>query len=144
MKFKTFAPTPADIHHEWLLVDARGQTLGRLASQIARILRGKHKSTYAPNTDMGDFVVVVNCDKIHVTGKRLDQKIYYRHTGYSGGIKSTRLRDMMKRNPERVLYLAVKGMLPKNALGHQMIRKLKVYAGAQHPHEGQKPRLIEL
>jgi len=144
MKFKTFAPTPDDIQREWLLVDAQGQTLGRLASRIAHVLRGKHKPTFAPNADVGDYVVVINIDKIHVTGKRLDQKIYYRHTGYPGGIKSTKLREMLKQKPERALQLAVKGMLPKNALGRQMIRKLKVYAGAEHPHTGQNPKPVVL
>lgn len=144
MKFKTFAPTPDDIQREWLLVDAQGETLGRLASRIAHVLRGKHKPTFAPNADVGDYVVVINAEKIHVTGKRLDQKVYYRHTLYPGGIKSIKLRDMLKRKPERALQLAVKGMLPKNALGRQMIRKLKIYAGSEHPHTGQNPKPVEL
>lgn len=144
MKFKTFAPTPNDIQREWLLVDAQGKTLGRLASQIAHILRGKHKATFAPNADVGDYVVVINCDKLHVTGKRLDQKIYYRHTGYTGNLKSVKLREMMKTKPEQALELAVKGMLPKNALGRQMIKKLKLYAGNEHAHTAQNPKAVEL
>lgn len=143
MKFKTFAPTPADMQHDWWIVDAQGQTLGRLASRVAMVLRGKHKATFAPHADMGDYVVIINADKIHVTGRRMDQKVYYRHTGYPGGIKSMTLREMLKRHPERVLEIAVRGMLPKNRLGRQMIKKLKVYAGDQHPHEAQKPKVLE-
>jgi large subunit ribosomal protein L13 len=144
MHFKTFAPTPEDIKREWLLVDAQGETLGRLASQIAIILRGKHKPTFTPNTDMGDYVVVINCEKIQVTGRRLDQKMYYRHSGYHGGMKITRMRDQLKTRPETIIYEAVKGMLPKNRLGRQMLRKLKVYVGEVHPHEAQQPKPIKL
>ncbi len=144
MKFKTFAPTPQDIKREWWVVDAQGQTLGRLASRIAAILRGKHKPTYAPNTDMGDYVIVINCEKIHVTGNRLDQKIYYRHSGYPGGLKQIPLRDLLAKDPERVMRLAVRGMLPKNRLGRQMISKLKLYAGETHPHEAQQPQELKL
>lgn len=144
MPYKTFSPTPQDIEREWWLVDAQGQTLGRLASQIAGILRGKHKAVYAPHMDMGDYVVVINCDKIHVTGRRMDQKLYYRHSGYPGGLKVTTLRDMMKKHPERVIQLAVRGMLPKNPLGRRMLKKLKVYAGNAHPHEAQRPKPIDL
>jgi large subunit ribosomal protein L13 len=118
-------------------------TLGRLASRIALILRGKHKPTYAPHMDMGDFVIVINAAKIHVTGNRLDDKIYYRHSGYPGGLKDLTMRQMMKRSPERVVELAVKGMLPKGSLGRKMGKKLKVYAGAEHPHEAQNPQVLE-
>lgn len=143
MKFKTFAPTPEDMQHDWWIVDAQGQTLGRLASRVAMVLRGKHKATFTTHADMGDYVVIINAAKIHVTGRRMDQKVYYRHTGYPGGIKSMTLREMLKRHPERVLEIAVRGMLPKNRLGRQMIKKLKVYAGDQHPHEAQKPKVLE-
>ena len=143
MKFKTFSPTPADIKREWWVVDAQGQTLGRIAARIAEILRGKHKPTFAPHMDMGDFVVVINADKIHVTGRRLDQKMYYRHSGYPGGLKQMSLRDMLQRHPERALQFAVKGMLPKNRLGRAMFKKLKVYAGDSHPHEAQNPQPLE-
>lgn len=144
MKFKTFAPTPADIKREWWIVDAQGETLGRLAARIAIVLRGKHKPTYTPNTDMGDFVIVINADKIHVTGRRLDQKMYYRHSGYPGGMKSMTLRELMRKYPERALQLAVKGMLPHNRLGRAMYKKLKVYNGSEHPHEAQQPKPIKL
>ncbi len=142
--YKTFSPTPNDVQREWWVVDARGQTLGRLASQVAKILRGKHKPTFAPHMDMGDYVVIINCDKIHVTGRRLDQKLYYRHSGYPGGMRQMTLREMMQKHPERALELAIKGMLPKNRLGRQMYTKLKVYAGEAHPHEAQKPKTLEL
>ena len=142
--YKTFSPTPNDVQREWWVVDARGQTLGRLASQVAKILRGKHKPTFAPHMDMGDYVVIINCDKIHVTGRRLDQKLYYRHSGYPGGMRQMTLREMMQKHPERALELAIKGMLPKNRLGRQMYTKLKVYAGEVHPHEAQKPKTLEL
>ncbi|PJF44909.1 MAG: 50S ribosomal protein L13 [Phototrophicales bacterium] len=144
MKFKTFAPTPSDIQREWWIVDAQGETLGRLAARIAHILRGKHKPNYTPNTDMGDYVIVINADKIHVTGRRLDQKVYYRHSGYPGGLKSIKLRELMKKHPERAIQLAVKGMLPHNRLGRAMYKKLKVYAGSEHPHSAQQPKPIKL
>lgn len=144
MQHKTFAPTPADIQREWWLVDAKNETLGRLASQIAKILRGKHKPSFTPNTDMGDYVVVLNCEKIRVTGRRLDQKLYFRHSGYSGGLRQTTLRDLLKTHPDRAIYEAVKGMLPKNRLGRQMLKKLKIYVGEQHPHEAQQPKPIKL
>lgn len=143
MPYKTFSPTPKDVQREWWVVDAQGQTLGRLASQVAKILRGKHKPTYTTHMDMGDFVIIINCDKIHVTGRRLDQKIYYRHSGYPGGLKDMTLREMLQKHPERVLEIAIKGMLPKNRLGRQMYTKLKVYAGDTHPHEAQKPKTLE-
>ena len=147
MRFKqqtTYSTTPKDIDRHWYVVDAQGETLGRLASKIAPILRGKHKPTYAPNLDTGDFVIVINCEKIHVTGNRLDDKKYWRHSGYPGGIKSITLRNLLQSHPERAIKYAVKGMLPKGVLGRQMIRKLKVYAGSEHPHAAQKPETLEL
>ncbi len=144
MKQRTFSPTPADIQREWWVVDAQGQTLGRLASRIATILRGKHKPSFSPHMDMGDFVIVINSEKIHVTGRRLDQKIYYRHSGYPGGLRKLTLRQMLDKQPERVLELAVRGMLPKNRLGRQMFKKLRVYTGDTHPHEAQQPKELEL
>lgn len=144
MKQRTFSPTPEDIQREWWVVDAQGQTLGRLASRIAIILRGKHKPTYTPHMDMGDYVVVINAEKIHVTGRRLDQKLYYRHSGYPGGLRSLTLRQMLNKQPERVLELAVRGMLPKNRLGRQMYKKLRVYTGDTHPHEAQQPKELEV
>jgi large subunit ribosomal protein L13 len=141
---RTFTEKTADIDRKWFVVDAEGQTLGRLASRIAPILRGKHKPTYTPHLDCGDFVVVINAEKVRVTGRKLDQKFYYRHSGYPGGLKSTSLRDQLDRYPERVLQSAIKGMLPKNRLGRQMIRKLKVYAGASHPHSAQQPKPLDL
>ena len=141
---KTTATTPKDIERQWWLIDAQGMTLGRLASKVAPILRGRHKPYFTPHLDTGDYVVIVNADKIHVTGKRLDQKIYYRHSGYPGGLKQMTLREMMGRFPTRALKLAIKGMLPKGPLGKQMNRKLKVYAGGEHPHEAQQPQTLEL
>jgi large subunit ribosomal protein L13 len=141
---KTHSTTPDQIERKWFVVDAQGKTLGRLASVIATILRGKHKPEFVPNLDTGDYVVVVNAAKIHVTGKRLDQKIYWRHTGYPSGIKGVTLRRMMETYPERALESAVKGMLPKGPLGREMFGKLKVYAGSEHPHEAQKPEVLEL
>lgn len=140
MPFKTFSPTPKDVDREWWIIDAQGLTLGRLASQIALVLRGKHKATFAPHMDLGDYVIVINAEKIHVTGNRLEQKTYYRHTGYPGGLKSLTLRQMLNKHPERVMQLAVKGMLPKNSLGRAMALKLKVYVGPEHPHIGQNPK----
>jgi large subunit ribosomal protein L13 len=144
MLVKTYTPQPQDIDRQWLIVDAEGQTLGRLASRIAPILRGKHKPTFAPNIDVGDYVIVINVDKIVVTGKKLDEKMYHRHSGYPGGLTSITLRDNMRRFPERPLYEAVKGMLDKGALGNQQLKKLKIYAGTDHPHAGQKPTVLEL
>jgi large subunit ribosomal protein L13 len=126
------------------VVDATGLTLGRLATQIATVLRGKHKPIYSPHVDCGDFVIVVNADKIRVTGRKLDQKFYYRHSGYTGGLKQISLRDQLDKHPERVIRLAVRGMLPKNRLGRQMIKKLKVYASPNHPHQAQQPKPFEL
>lgn len=144
MLVKTYTPKPQDIERQWFIVDAEGQTLGRLASQIAPILRGKHKPSFAPNIDVGDFVIVINVDKIAVTGNKLDEKMYYRHSLYPGGLKEITLRDNLRRFPDRPLQEAIKGMLPKGALGHQMIKKLKLYAGTDHPHAAQKPTVLEL
>lgn len=133
-----------DVQREWYVVDAAGQTLGRLAARVARILHGKHKPTYSPSVDTGDFVIVVNAEKIHVTGRKLDQKIYYRYSGYPGGLKEITLRNLLQRHPTRVIEHAVRGMLPKNRLGRQMFKKLKVYAGPDHPHAAQQPKQLEL
>ena len=141
---KTFVTKAQDIQREWYVVDATGQTLGRLASKIARIVRGKHKPIYSPAVDAGDYVIVVNAEKIHVTGGKLDKKIYYHHTGYPGGLKEIALRDLLKKHPTRVIKFAVRGMLPKNRLGRRMFKKLKVYAGPDHPHEAQQPKPMEL
>ena len=141
---RTFTAKTTEIERDWYVVDARGQTLGRLASKIAPILKGKHKPIYTPHMDCGDFVVVVNADKVRVTGRKLDQKFYYRHSGYPGGIKSISLRNQLDRYPERVLQAAVRGMLPKNKLGRRMMKKLKVYAGDSHPHDAQQPKPLEL
>src|SRR5213595_3643825 len=140
---KTYVATPADRERNWLLVDASGQTLGRLATQIADTLRGKRKPQYTPHVDTGDFVVVVNAEKIAVTGNKLDQKRYYRHSGYPGGLRSRTLREQLDRRPTEVIRTAVKGMLPKNRLARQQITKLKIYAGPEHPHEAQNPRPLE-
>ena len=144
MLVKTYTPKPQDINRVWWIVDAEGETLGRLASKIAPILRGKTKPSFAPNIDVGDFVIVINVDKIAVTGKKMEEKMYYRHSGYPGGLTEITLRDNLRRFPERPLQEAIKGMLPKNALGRQMISKLKLYAGPQHPHAAQKPTVLEL
>ncbi|MBP9501424.1 MAG: 50S ribosomal protein L13 [Candidatus Promineofilum sp.] len=141
---KTYVTKPADIERAWYVVDAEGQTLGRLASGIATVLRGKHKPIYSPSVDCGDFVVVINADKIAVTGNRMDQKKYYRHSLYIGGLSEITLRDQLQKHPERVIESAVRGMLPKNTLGRKMFKKLKVYAGSEHPHEAQQPQPLEL
>lgn len=141
---KTYSAKPEEIVRKWHLVDADGRTLGRLASRIATILRGKDKPIYTPHLDCGDYVIVVNAEKIHVTGKKLDEKMYYRHSGYPGGLKAFTLREMLERTPERVITLAVKRMLPKNKLGRRMLKKLKVYAGPEHPHGAQNPEALEL
>jgi large subunit ribosomal protein L13 len=137
---KTYVPKQGDIQPQWFVVDASNQRLGRLASDIARVLRGKHKPTYTPNQDVGDYVVVVNAGKIEVSGKKLTDKLYYRHSGYPGGLRTVTLEKMLHRHPARVLELAIRGMLPHNKLGETMYRKLNVYAGSTHPHEGQRPR----
>jgi len=141
---KTYYAKPGEVQREWLLVDATDMTLGRLASAVAQILRGKNKPTYTPHVDTGDFVIVINADKIKVTGKKVTDKVYYRHTLYPGGLKSETFQEAMAKHPERVIEHAVKGMLPKGTLGRQMGKKLKVYAGPEHPHQAQKPRQIEL
>jgi len=141
---KTYSVKADEIKREWYLIDAEGKTLGRLASEIAKILRGKHKPIYSPHLDCGDYVIVINAEKIRVTGRKLDQKIYYRHSGYPGGLKSITLREQLAKHPERVIKAAVKGMLPKNRLGRKMLKKLKVYAGDSHPHQAQQPKVLEL
>jgi large subunit ribosomal protein L13 len=141
---KTYSAKPGEITREWYLVDAEGKTLGRLATQIADTLRGKRKPQFTPHVDTGDFVIVVNAEKIQVTGNKLDQKRYYRHSGYPGGLRSRTLREQLDRRPTEVLRVAVKGMLPKNRLARQQITKLKIYAGPEHPHEAQNPKSLEL
>jgi large subunit ribosomal protein L13 len=141
---KTFVTRDKDVQREWFVVDAAGQTLGRLATQVARILRGKHKPMYSPSLDTGDCVIIVNAEKIRVTGRKLDQKVYYRYSGYPGGLKEVTLRILLQKHPTRVIEHAVRGMLPKNRLGRQMFKKLKVYAGPDHPHEAQQPKPFEL
>jgi len=133
---------PDKIERKWYVVDADGQTLGRLASEVAKVLRGKNKPVFTPHVDTGDYVIIVNADKIKVTGKKMDQKIYYNHSDYVGGMKETTLKEMMAKKPERVLELAVKGMLPKGPLGRTMIKKLHVYAGPEHNHAAQKPEVL--
>jgi large subunit ribosomal protein L13 len=140
---KTYVATPETRNREWVVVDAEGQTLGRLATQIADALRGKNKPEYTPHIDTGDFVVVINAEKITVTGNKLTEKIYYRHTGYPGGLRSRTLEEQLDRRPEEVIRGAVKGMIPRTRLGRAQLRKLKVYAGDKHPHEAQNPRVIE-
>lgn len=136
---KTFMASPATIERKWYVVDATGYTLGRLTSEVAKILRGKNKPIFTPHMDCGDYVIVVNAEKIQVTGKKLDQKIYYNHSDYVGGMRETTLREMMAKKPEKVIELAVKGMLPKGPLGRSMIKKLHVYAGPEHAQQAQKP-----
>ena len=140
---KTYSAKPGEITREWYLVDAEGKTLGRLATQIADTLRGKRKPQFTPHVDTGDFVIVVNAEKIQVTGNKLDQKRYYRHSGYPGGLRSRTLREQLDRRPTEVLRVAVKGMLPKNRLARQQITKLKIYAGPEHPHGAQNPKPLE-
>ena len=141
---KSFMASPATIERKWYVVDAAGMTLGRLASEVAKVLRGKNKPTFTPHIDTGDYVIVINADKIKVTGKKLDQKIYYNHSDYVGGMKETTLKEMLAKKPEYVIDHAVKGMLPKGPLGRQMFTKLHVYAGAEHGHEAQKPEVLEI
>jgi large subunit ribosomal protein L13 len=144
MTNKTYVTKAKDIERRWWVVDAEGQTLGRLASKIAPYLTGKNKPIYAPNIDTGDYVIVINCEKIAVTGNRMDQKFYYRYSGYPGGLRAISLREQLEKHPDRVITSAVKGMLPSNALGRQMLKKLKVYARSEHPHAAQKPQVLEL
>ena len=139
---KTFVASASAIERKWYVVDAQGYTLGRLSSEIAKVLRGKNKAIFTPHLDTGSYVIVVSADKIHVTGKKLDQKIYYRHSEYVGGMKETTLREMLAKKPEKVVELAVKGMLPKGPLGRSMLTKLHVYAGPEHPHAAQKPEVL--
>ncbi len=141
---KTFVAKPADIRRDWYLIDAEGQTLGRLATEIAHRLRGKHKPQFTPNVDTGDYIVVINAEKIRVTGNKLQDKMYHHHTGYIGNLRSISLQKLLDKAPERVIQKAVKGMLPKNALGRQMFSKLKVYAGAEHQHAAQQPVALEI
>jgi len=140
---KTYVTTPDAIKRRWFVVDAQGQTLGRLASRIAPVVSGKNKPHFAPNLDCGDYVIIINAEKIRVTGRRLDEKMYYRYSGYPGGLSKLTLRELLAKHPERALRFAVKGMLPKGPLGRSMLKKLKVYAGPEHPHEAQKPDTLE-
>lgn len=139
---KSYYPKPGEVERRWVLVDAQDQRLGRLATRIARMLMGKDKPSFTPGVETGDFVVVVNADKVTVTGNRMDEKVYYRHSGYPGGLKRITLRDQLARFPERVLQSAVWGMLPHNRYGRKLLKRLKVYAGAEHPHEAQKPERL--
>ena len=139
---KTFMASPATIDRKWYVVDAEGKTLGRLASEVAKVLRGKNKAIFTPHIDTGDYVIVINAEKIAVTGKKLDQKIYYHHSDYVGGMKETTLKEKLAKKPEEVIELAVKGMLPKGPLGRQMYKKLLVYAGPEHKHAAQKPEVL--
>ena len=141
---RTFSPKQHELNHDWFIIDASGKTLGRMATEIAHRLRGKHKPEYAPHMDNGDYVVVINAEKVKVTGKKGTDKIYHSHTGYPGGIKSISFDKLLEKAPERTIQSAVKGMLPKNPLGRQMFRKLKVYSGSEHPHVAQQPKTIEI
>ena len=141
---KSFMASPSTVERKWYVVDAEGKTLGRLASEVANVLRGKNKPTYTPHIDTGDYVIVVNAEKSQVTGKKLDQKIYYHHSEYVGGMKEATLREMMQKKPEFVITHAVKGMLPKGPLGRQMLKKLHVYAGPEHNHAAQKPETLDI
>jgi large subunit ribosomal protein L13 len=136
---RTYTPKPADVQRQWHVIDATDVVLGRLASQVATLLRGKHKPIYAPHLDTGDFVIIINADKVALSGKKLEQKKAYRHSGYPGGLRSVGYSDLMKKNPERAVEKAIKGMLPKNSLGRKMFSKVKVYAGPDHPHQAQQP-----
>jgi large subunit ribosomal protein L13 len=140
----TFSAKAAEVKRDWLLIDADGKTLGRLASEVAKRLRGKHKPIYTPHVDTGDYIVIINAEKIHVTGNKAKNKMYYKHTGYIGNLKSISFEKQIAKKPERVIELAVKGMLPKNSLGREMYRKLKVYAGPEHKHEAQQPQILEI
>ncbi len=144
MKTSTLSAKPAEVRRDWFVIDASGKTLGRMATEIARRLRGKHKAIYTPHVDTGDYIIVINAEKIRVSGNKLKDKIYYHHTGYIGGIKSISLEKQLEKAPERVIQSAVKGMLPKNPLGRAMFRKLKVYAGESHPHTAQQPKMLEI
>ena len=141
---KTYSAKADDIHHDWLVVDAEDKTLGRLATEIAHILRGKHKPEYTPHMDMGDYVVVVNCEKVVVTGAKRTDKLYHHHTGYPGGIRSARFEQLIEKAPERIIQRAVKGMMPRSPLGRAMLKKLKVYSGPEHPHSAQQPQPLTI
>ena len=141
---KTFSAKADNVKRDWFLVDADGKTLGRLATEIARRLRGKHKAEYTPHVDTGDYIVVINAEKVRVTGNKAKDKMYYRHSGYMGGLKTINFEDLIQKDPERVIETAVKGMLPKNSLGRAMFRKLKVYAGTKHKHDAQQPQALEV
>ncbi len=141
---KTFLPKANDIQRKWYVVDASDKVLGRLATQIATRLRGKHKPIFTPHLDTGDFIIVVNAKKIRLTGRKMDDKLYHRHTGYMGGLKTTNAREMLNKKPEEVIRLAVKRMLPKNRLGRQQLKKLKIYAGSDHPHQAQLPEPLQI
>jgi large subunit ribosomal protein L13 len=140
---KTISAKEVEIQRDWYVIDAQGQTLGRLATRTAAVLRGKHKPLYTPHVDCGDYVIIINAEKVHVTGQKMSQKKYYRHSGYPGGLKEISLRDQLQKFPERVLESAVRGMLPKNRLGRRMFKKLKVYPGPSHPHQAQQPKPME-
>ena len=141
---KTFSAKPAEVTRQWFIIDAADKTLGRLSTEIAHRLRGKHKPEYTPHVDTGDYIVVINAEKVRVTGNKLNDKMYYRHTGYIGNLKSTNLKDLLNTHPERVIESAVKGMLPKNPLGRAMFKNLKVYAGSEHKHHSQQPESLEI
>ncbi|HJP33759.1 MAG TPA: 50S ribosomal protein L13 [Candidatus Latescibacteria bacterium] len=144
MTTKSYTPRAGDIERRWFVVDADGKTLGRLASQIAHVLRGKHKPTYSPHMDLGDHIVVINAEKVRVTGRKAEQKVYHRHTGYPGGLRTTTYEEMLNKHPERIIRTAVKGMMPNNILGRQMFKKLRVYAGPDHDHVAQQPEALSL
>ena len=141
---KTFSAKPAEVKRDWYVIDASGKALGRLATEVARRLRGKHQPEYTPHVDTGDYIIVINAAKVQVSGNKASDKMYYRHTGYIGNLKSISFEQMMAKTPERAIEIAVKGMLPKNPLGREMYRKLKVYAGGEHQHEAQQPRALEI
>ncbi len=141
---QTYIAKASEVERKWYVVDAEGQTLGRMASEVAAILRGKHKPTYTPHVDTGDHVIIVNADKVHLTGNKLNDKMYYRHSGHPGGLKARTANEMRTNNPEKMIELTVKGMLPKNSLGRKMIKKLHVYAGPEHKHQAQNPEVYEL
>ncbi len=141
---KTYSAKPDSVQRDWYVVDASGKTLGRLASEVARRLRGKHKPEYTPHVDTGDYIIVINAEKVRVTGRKAQDKMYHRHTGYPGGLKSTNFEKLIQEHPERVIQQAVKGMLPKNPLGRAMFRKLKVYAGSEHRHAAQQPKTLDI
>ena len=141
---KTLSAKPAEVQHDWYVVDASGKTLGRLATEIARRLRGKHKTIYTPHVDTGDYIVIINCEKVQVTGNKAQDKMYYRHSEFPGGLKTTNFEKLINHKPEEVLQRAVKGMLPKGPLGYAMIKKMKVYAGSEHPHAAQQPQVLDI